>query len=596
MSYTDKIKYMFFKNRNFKFMFVYVFLFVTTFLVGGFFIANVAKASGVTITSATGGTTISADTATGTFTSLTGPIIEESSVHDVGLGTIILTAPIGFTFNTSDVTASVTNENNSLCPGTNRTPLLLNDGSTQTVTPTDTTITINVVQQSSGSTTCHATITYNGIQVRPSAGTPLASGNITKSGTATIVGTNNATNFGTLTEIAGTPIFSTFTLTYTANANGSITGTSPQTIDQGLAGSEIIAVPNTGYHFTNWSDGVQTATRTDTNVIGNISATANFAVTLSSTQIAAASTVLVNTTQKEVMVNSTAPTTITIPENVIDSKINVNSLVSIVGTEKTATLPAITLNVATSLSTTNVEVKIPTGTVVTAPTGWDGTINAPTIKENSTVTATPDSGMTSTVSSVIEVGYGDVKLTFDKAVRILIPGQAGKFAGYSRGGVFTEITSVCAADNQTTGDALPAEGDCKIDVGSDMIIWTKHFTTFATYTQSASRTSGGGSYYIRPVVALAPVVTPTTAVGKVLGVEKFNFTKFLKFKALSYKVSLQGAEVMELQKLLNNFGSTLIIDGKFGPKTKGAVVKFQKANKLVGDGIVGTKTRAELNK
>ena len=57
----------------------------------------------------------------------------------------------------------------------------------------------------------------------------------------------------------------TYTLTYTAGANGSITGTSPQTVNYGADGSEVTAVPNTGYHFVNWSDGVLTAARTDTN-------------------------------------------------------------------------------------------------------------------------------------------------------------------------------------------------------------------------------------------------------------------------------------------------------------------------------------------
>jgi len=87
------------------------------------------------------------------------------------------------------------------------------------------------------------------------------------------------------------------------------------------------------------------------------------------------------------------------------------------------------------------------------------------------------------------------------------------------------------------------------------------------------------------------------SVGKVLGAEKFNFTKFLKFKAGSYKVSLQGAEVIELQKLLTSLGYDVgIADGKFGPKTKEAVIKFQIANSLEGDGVVGALTRAVLNK
>ena len=38
------------------------------------------------------------------------------------------------------------------------------------------------------------------------------------------------------------------------------------------------------------------------------------------------------------------------------------------------------------------------------------------------------------------------------------------------------------------------------------------------------------------------------------------------------------------------------IDGKIGPKTKEAILKFQKAKGLKADGIVGKKTSAELNK
>ena len=40
----------------------------------------------------------------------------------------------------------------------------------------------------------------------------------------------------------------------------------------------MTAVPNTGYHFVDWSDGVLTAARTDLNVMANVNATANFAI------------------------------------------------------------------------------------------------------------------------------------------------------------------------------------------------------------------------------------------------------------------------------------------------------------------------------
>ncbi len=70
----------------------------------------------------------------------------------------------------------------------------------------------------------------------------------------------------------------TFTLTYTAETGGSISGTSPQTVNPGGSGTEVTAVPNTGYHFVGWSDGVLTESRTDSNVTANISVTANFAI------------------------------------------------------------------------------------------------------------------------------------------------------------------------------------------------------------------------------------------------------------------------------------------------------------------------------
>ena len=71
-----------------------------------------------------------------------------------------------------------------------------------------------------------------------------------------------------------------FTLTYTAGANGSISGTTPQTVNYGASGTAVTAVPNTGYHFVNWTGGVTSTGNplTVTNVTSNMTITANFAV------------------------------------------------------------------------------------------------------------------------------------------------------------------------------------------------------------------------------------------------------------------------------------------------------------------------------
>lgn len=59
----------------------------------------------------------------------------------------------------------------------------------------------------------------------------------------------------------------------------------------------------------------------------------------------------------------------------------------------------------------------------------------------------------------------------------------------------------------------------------------------------------------------------------------------------------RGTEVIELQKKLNDQlfpKPNLVTDGIFGPKTKQAVMAFQRQAGLVVDGIVGPRTRAAL--
>ena len=106
-----------------------------------------------------------------------------------------------------------------------------------------------------------------------------------------------------------------------------------------------------------------------------------------------------------------------------------------------------------------------------------------------------------------------------------------------------------------------------------------------------SSQSGGGT--TQPPTNTLPSVTPPTTPstgGQVLGAEKYNFTKTLRMGST-------GDEVKELQKLLNSLGFDCgPVDGKFGIKTKQAVMKFQAANEIKVTGIVGIITRAALNR
>jgi hypothetical protein len=74
----------------------------------------------------------------------------------------------------------------------------------------------------------------------------------------------------------------TYTLTYTTDGNGTISGTATQNnVAYGSSGTSVTAVPNTGYHFVKWADTNSTSpTRTDANVQGDINAQATFAINM----------------------------------------------------------------------------------------------------------------------------------------------------------------------------------------------------------------------------------------------------------------------------------------------------------------------------
>ncbi len=91
--------------------------------------------------------------------------------------------------------------------------------------------------------------------------------------------------------------------------------------------------------------------------------------------------------------------------------------------------------------------------------------------------------------------------------------------------------------------------------------------------QQALATAQEGDTIVNP-----PTVTTTP----------LNLTRTLKYK-------MSGDDVKELQSYLNiHIYTNLTTDGKFGPLTKQAVIKFQQTNKLTPDGIVGPLTRGKM--
>ncbi len=133
-------------------------IFVTALLVAGLFpLAPIVRAA-VSVTAATGGGAISADTAGGTYTALTGPSISGTAGSDLAAWSLTLTIPSGFAYEPGFGAAALS--------GAGCGTLALG-----AVTVTATTVSLTTTGASSGA----CTITFSNLRVRPTAGTPSRS-------------------------------------------------------------------------------------------------------------------------------------------------------------------------------------------------------------------------------------------------------------------------------------------------------------------------------------------------------------------------------------------------------------------------------------
>ncbi|MFA6907493.1 MAG: hypothetical protein WC263_01565 [Candidatus Micrarchaeia archaeon] len=277
-------------------------------------------------------------------------------------------------------------------------------------------------------------------------------------------------------------------LNFTALDSGS--GLDDATCEYSLNGTHMPLASCANFSQLNYTEGVNTLSVYANDTVGNQGhSTITFLVNTAGSPSAILNTTTSATANETVYVTPTSPAAnITMSSGATNVSLNFTAYNS---TSFSVALPAMTINASTSLG--NVIVGIPNGTVVSGPTNWNGTLQLPMVKANSSVTPTAVDGYTKTVASVVEIGVADYAVNLSRAVRILIPGQAGKHVGFQRGAVFTEIAIDCTTDSQSWADANVAAGsECKINSGAaDLAIWTRHFTAFATFTQAAA--SGGSA-------------------------------------------------------------------------------------------------------
>lgn len=185
--------------------------------------------------------------------------------------------------------------------------------------------------------------------------------------------------------------------------------------------------------------------------------------------------------QRELVIGSarTILTKISVTETVDDPKLN---LVNLLGTgqddRKAATYPS-DLDIDISSGNRKATMSMEKDTTVIGSPSWDGVMDLPRFVEHSSPFGDVD--------SAIYVGLDGERLEFDKPVRIVFLGGAGYAVAFEMGGQHTMIDALCRADDAGVVEAqLEGAGECRIEVGSDLAVWTYHLTRFYTFILSTS--------------------------------------------------------------------------------------------------------------
>ncbi|MDB5260497.1 MAG: hypothetical protein JWN37_728 [Candidatus Nomurabacteria bacterium] len=301
-------------------------------------------------------------------------------------------------------------------------------------------------------------------------------------------------------------------------------------------------------------------------------------------------------------------------KDMIAIRYNNGTTTSSITTTTSTSSSAIANNNGTNVAVT---MELAIGTTITGTSSWDGTFTFPTATTTGfTINAFPNTILT--IQAAVELGLAGNALSLDIPLKLTFAGLSGSKVAWSRGGVITDINATCTSTSTPT---LAADEDCRTSSGSDLIVWTRHLTTFVAYTQVAfssgggggggsSVSSGGGGGGSSSGFSTGSVGTPQ---GQVLGAATTtlstgatstpNMTITIPVSASTtysftknMMLGSRGIEVTNLQAFLIT-GGYLKLDaptGYFGGLTRAAVAKWQKAMKLPNTGYFGAMSRAMI--
>ncbi|MFA7253185.1 MAG: hypothetical protein WC107_01365 [Patescibacteria group bacterium] len=143
------------------------------------------------------------------------------------------------------------------------------------------------------------------------------------------------------------------------------------------------------------------------------------------------------------------------------------------------------MTIATTLLEKEISIFLPAGTTITGPSAWDGKFSLPVLTNNSLAYAV-GTGMAGKGITQFEIGAGDLGLSFDAPAKIVLSGEKNNLVGFVREGVFAPIKKVCVLDDKDVPNNIVAGEECRTSSGNDLVIWTYHFTNFATYGEAVA--------------------------------------------------------------------------------------------------------------